>query len=155
MGEGGVATMTPQPQHCEHECVCKDFEDYNSSYDYTPCGIRICADDTRSRPLSDELEKAYRNGFNDGQAEGMVWMTPEEEEKRIRKAERERVLDEFNWMKPMCFGRHEAVCDTRCAWVVRQRCIKLQRGELEQPLDNNPKHEKDQRPRTTESHPDN
>jgi len=49
--------MTQQPKHCEHECVCKDFEDYNSSYDYTPCGIRICADDTRSRPLSDELKK--------------------------------------------------------------------------------------------------
>ena len=27
--------------------------------------------DVRSRPLSDELESAYKNGFNDGQAEGL------------------------------------------------------------------------------------
>ena len=72
----------------------------------------------RSRPLSDELESAYKNGFNDGQAEGMS--TPCEEQgctdiencdeiclhtriyspaqfvmqcDIIRKAERERVLD--------------------------------------------------------------
>jgi hypothetical protein len=39
-------------------------------------------------------------------------------------AENKRVLDEFKWMKPLCFGRHEALCDTRCAWVVRSRCCQ-------------------------------
>ena len=46
----------------------------------------------RSRPLSSALEESYKNGFNDGQVEGLVWMTPEEEEKRIRKSERENVI---------------------------------------------------------------
>ena len=54
----------------------------------------------RSRPLSQELKK-----------------------------ERERLLDEFKWMRPMCFGRHDATCDTRCAWVVRKRCIDSLRSE--------------------------
>jgi len=85
--------MTPQPQHCEHECVCKDFEDYNSSYDYTPCGIRICADDTRSRPLSDELTDAYRNGYIDGQSKAAV--ENERNNNGRLKAERKRVLDEI------------------------------------------------------------
>jgi len=70
----------------------------------------------RSRTLSDEVERAYRHGFNDGQAEGM-------------EAKMATALGEFNWMKPMCFGRHDAICDTRCAWVVRKRCIQLKRGE--------------------------
>ena len=123
-------------------------------------------------------DEVYKNGFNDGQAEGMpealkaerervldelcewlrynnpistyhhiknnmrsepyrsrplseehIWMTPEEEEKRIRKSEMERVLDEFKWMRPMCFGRHDATCDTRCAWVVRKQCIESLRSE--------------------------
>jgi len=39
--------------------------------------------DILARPLSDELEKAYRHGFNDGQAEGL----PE-----ALKTERKRVL---------------------------------------------------------------
>jgi len=62
-------------------------------------------------------EEAYSNKWKQHDAE-------------VAKKERERVLDEFNWMKPMCFGRHEAVCDTRCAWVVRQRCVQSTRGEL-------------------------
>ena len=43
-----------------------------------------------ARPLSDELEESYKNGFNDGQAEGL----PE-----ALKAERERIVKwlEDNW----------------------------------------------------------
>jgi hypothetical protein len=37
---------------------------------------------------------------------------------------REQIMDEFKWMKPLCFGTHEPLCDTRCAWVVRKRCIE-------------------------------
>jgi len=47
----------PQREHCEHEAVCEDFEDYNSSYDYPPCGIRICADDIRTRPHTQAPER--------------------------------------------------------------------------------------------------
>lgn len=43
--------------------------------------------------------------------------------------ERERLLGEFKWMKPICFGNHEAICDTRCAWAVRERCIESQRSQ--------------------------
>jgi len=50
-------------------------------------------------------------------------------DEKVRKAERERVLDEFKWMKPACFGRHDASCDTRCAWVVRKRCVDSLRSE--------------------------
>ena len=80
---------------------------------------KMMCDKIRSHPLSDELESAYKNGFNDGQAEGMS--TPCEEQgctdiencdeiclhtriyspaqfvmqcDIIRKAERERVLVE-------------------------------------------------------------
>ena len=80
--------MTQQPKHCEHECVCKDFEDYNSSYDYTPCGIRICADDTRSRPLSDEKPCDHCD-FNERDlqmAESIM---------KAKKAERVRVVKEL------------------------------------------------------------
>jgi len=34
------------------------------------CQQRICHT-IRSRPLSKALEESYKNGFNDGQAEGM------------------------------------------------------------------------------------
>jgi len=39
---------------------------------------KMMCDKIRSHPLSDELESAYKNGFNDGQAEGMS--TPCEEQ---------------------------------------------------------------------------
>jgi hypothetical protein len=48
--------------------------------------------------------------------------------RKERKAEREQVLEEFKWMKPQCFGNHDACCDTKCAWVVRKRCIESLRG---------------------------
>jgi len=51
---------------------------------------------------------------------------------KARKAEREQVLDEFKWMKPQCFGNHDACCDTKCAWVVRKRCVQSLRGSAEQ-----------------------
>ena len=41
----------------------------------------------RSRPLSDELEKAYRHGFNDGQAEGLPEALKVEREGIITKLE--------------------------------------------------------------------
>ena len=40
-----------------------------------------------------------------------------------------RHTHEFKWMKPACFGRHDASCDTRCAWVVRKRCVDSLRSE--------------------------
>jgi hypothetical protein len=46
-------------------------------------------------------------------------------------AENKRVLDEFTWMRPLCFGKHEAICDTRCAWVVRQHCVNSLRQQQE------------------------
>ena len=45
-----------------------------------------------------------------------------------RKA-REDVLYEFKWVRPMCFGSHEAICDTRCAWLIRKRCVKSLRQQ--------------------------
>ena len=37
-----------------------------------PDDLKILAsDETRSRPLSKALEESYKNGFNDGQVEGM------------------------------------------------------------------------------------
>ena len=53
----------------------------------------------------------YESGYEDG-----------------AKAEREKAREEFKWMKPVCFGRHEAICDTRCAWAVRERCIESLRA---------------------------
>lgn len=38
--------------------------------------------------------------------------------------ERELLLSEFKWMRPICFGQREAICDTRCSWAVRERCIQ-------------------------------
>ena len=57
-----------------------------------PIKRNVLLTEIRSRKLSTELETAYRHGFNDGQAEGLVWMTSEQEEKLIRKAEREKIL---------------------------------------------------------------
>ena len=80
-------------------------------------GIKRLQDEIRSHPLASALEESYKNGFNDGQAEGL--------EAKMETA----ALDVFNWMKPLCFGRHEATCDTRCAWSVRKRCVKSLRSE--------------------------
>jgi hypothetical protein len=50
-------------------------------------GIKRLQDEIRSHPLASELESAYKNGFNDGQAEGMPealkaergrWLTQDE-----------------------------------------------------------------------------
>jgi hypothetical protein len=41
----------------------------------------------------------------------------------------EELKKEFTWMRPMCFGRHEAICDTRCSWVVRKRCAESLRTQ--------------------------
>lgn len=31
--------------------------------------------------------------------------------------------ESLDWMKPLCFGKHEAICDSRCKWEIRKRCI--------------------------------
>ena len=49
-----------------------------------PDDLKILAsDETRSRPLASALEESYKNGFNDGQAEGMPEALKEERE-RVR-----------------------------------------------------------------------
>ena len=88
----------------------------NSFFQFVP----MLADEIRSHPLSDELESAYKNGFNDGQAEGLSDESKahkdfaknyfaalldcdcqvcidarEAHDTAIRKAERERVLDKL------------------------------------------------------------
>ena len=91
--------MTPQTQHCEHECVCKSNE-FNGN---TPCSGRVyvpflpygtldkpkkCEHDTRFRPLSDEKPCDHCD-FNERDlqiAEAIM---------KAKKAERERVLDEI------------------------------------------------------------
>ena len=46
--------------------------------------------EARSRPLASALEESYKNGFNDGQAEGMP---------TALKAERERINNELDYIK--------------------------------------------------------
>ncbi len=35
------------------------------------------------------------------------------------------------WIRPLCFGRHEAACDTRCPWGIRKRCVAVRREQGE------------------------
>ena len=64
----------------------------------------------RSHPLSSALEESYKNGFNDGQAEGMPlelstddaipfsdWLSIHDT--TIRKLERERINNELDYIK--------------------------------------------------------
>ena len=76
-----------------------------------PDDLKILAsDETRSRPLSKALEESYKNGFNDGQAEGM----PE-----ALKAERERVLPNDEELKALkhvvCFAIQHHLFDAERA----------------------------------------
>jgi len=86
--------------------------------------------------INENIQKQRAEAACKAREDNLIWMTPEEEERRIRADEnckaREDVLAEFKWMKPMCFGKHEAICDTRCAWAVRERCSHPQHSEPEQ-----------------------
>ena len=63
---------------------------------------------------------------------GEIKKSVAEHDAQVAKAAREQVLDEFKWMKPMCFGKHEAICDARCAWAVRERCYKSLRSQQQE-----------------------
>ena len=71
----------------------------------------------RSRPAP-SMEDANGGGWC-GVSKG--WL--KERDAAIRKAERERIFSEL-WILPLCFGKHEAICDTRCPWGIRKRCIE-------------------------------
>ena len=75
-GQANEYCQTMNETKILHEPRMKSYiitEDQLNTYPYeNPVWRNKTEEAIRSRPLSDELEKAYRNGFNDGQAEGMV-----------------------------------------------------------------------------------
>jgi hypothetical protein len=77
-----MTTPARQPQHCDHECVCRhhDFEEMEDA----PCYLKVgsCRCDTRTHTIAQAPDN-------------LVWMTSEEEEKRIRKAAREQYAEDL------------------------------------------------------------
>ena len=48
-----MTAQQPQPEHCEHECVCDDYHHFHPEYnpDYQEvCNNKDCEHDTRTRP---------------------------------------------------------------------------------------------------------
>jgi hypothetical protein len=87
-----------------------------------------CLSHSAIRPLP-----ATTSDYNETQ---LVRLMESEYERGIVQS-REKMMDEFKWMRPICFGKHDAICDTRCAWVVRQRCIESDRHKNDESKDVN------------------
>lgn len=69
--------MTPQPPHCDHECVCSRYYDpeWDIERDTKPCCIDAnCAYDTRSRPApsTERIGSIRTNIFMDEQKEWLI-----------------------------------------------------------------------------------
>ncbi len=60
--------MTPQPQHCDHECMCRDYPLSYRSEIGRPCSFPKCPHDTRSRPAPSHSE-CYKTGYAEGAAQ--------------------------------------------------------------------------------------
>jgi hypothetical protein len=76
--------MTPdaqQPEHCEHECVCPDYNVSNDETEENPCHLS-CIHDTRARPHTPAPEIDHRTG------DSRVYrkIRPEEEQRIARAA---------------------------------------------------------------------
>jgi len=103
----------PHPPAPENPCIengCTDIENCDE----------ICQHSRIYSPVQIQEAKteAYESGFGDGYHAGKA-----DEHRTATLAAKEELKKEFTWMRPICFGKHEAICDTRCAWVVRQHCV--------------------------------
>jgi hypothetical protein len=74
----------------------KDLVFYIKSGEHSNCGLFEMEDTVENREMMDALAShSNQQSERDYQNDDCIWMTPEEEERCIRKHERDKVLDEI------------------------------------------------------------